>query len=118
MDTWDALQSSWKKRDTPPDLIAKGRETLNSSLQHELDKLIATSNPNPSQGDIQGIKDRIGEAVRAAIVDSLSIWDRLLSAIGFKAQDDQVGTAIFHFSHSDLMASDPRGIPLENNLGG
>jgi hypothetical protein len=83
---------------------ARGHERLDSTVRDKLAELLGTlsiSNPEPTQEDIDKMTDQIGSAVKDAIKDGVSVVEWLL---GFGNMDDQIGSAVFRFSHGELEA--------------
>jgi hypothetical protein len=84
---------------------ARGHERLDSTVRDKLAELLGTlsiSNPEPTQEDIDKMTDQIGSAVKDAIKDGVSVVEWLL---GFGNMDDQIGSAVFRFSHGELEAA-------------
>lgn len=92
--------------------VARGHERLDSTVRDKLAELLGTlsiSNPEPSQADIDKMTDQIGAAVKDAIKDGVSVGEWLL---GFGNMDDQIGSAVFRFSHGELEAAAGGTIPF------
>jgi hypothetical protein len=90
----------------------RGHERLDSTVRDKLAELLGTlsiSNPEPTQEDIDKMTDQIGSAVKDAIKDGVSVVEWLL---GFGNMDDQIGSAVFRFSHSELEAAGGSVIPF------
>lgn len=91
---------------------ARGHERLDSTVRDKLAELLGTlsiSNSEPTQEDIDRMTDQIGSAVKDAIKDGVSVAEWLL---GFGNMDDQIGTAVFRFSHGELEAAGGSVIPF------
>jgi hypothetical protein len=91
---------------------ARGHERLDSSVRDKLGELLGTlsiSKPEPTQEDINKMTDQIGSAVKDAIKDGVSVVEWLL---GFGNMDDQIGSAVFRFSHNELEAGGGGAIPF------
>jgi hypothetical protein len=91
---------------------ARGHERLDSTVRDKLAELLGTlsiSNPEPTQEDIDRMTDQIGSAVKDAIKDGVSVVEWLL---GFGNMDDQIGSAVFRFSHGELEAAGGGAIPF------
>lgn len=99
---------------------ARGHERLDSTVRDKLTELLGTlsiGNPEPTEQDIDKMSDQIGAAVRAAIKDGVSVAEWLL---GFGNMDDQIGSAVFRFSHATLEAAGGSALPFSrrwNNEG-
>lgn len=97
---------------TPATAIARGHEALDRSVRDKLSEFIGTlsiTKQEPTDEDIAALSDQIGEAVKGAIGDGVSV----LQWIGaFGNMDDQVGSAVFRFSHGGLEAAGGAAIPF------
>jgi surface antigen len=105
------------KNGTPADAVAQGHAALNSSLESALDSLITTlsiKSPDVTDADVQAMTTAVTTAVEGAIKGALSIWDKLGTVAGTTTQDEIVGSALYQFAVSDLVASPPAGIALGN----
>lgn len=92
--------------------VARGHERLDSGVRDKLTELLGTlsiSNPEPTQEDIDNMTDRIGAAVKDAFKDGVSVTEWLL---GFGNMDDQIGSAVFRFSHGVLEGTGGSPIPF------
>lgn len=105
---------------TPNSAVANGHIALNHAVEDELARLIPTlgiAKRTPTDADIQGMKDRIGAAVKKAIKDKVSVADWIL---GGGNMDDQIGSEVFLFSTSDLKNLGNDSLPFSktwNNEG-
>lgn len=91
---------------------ARGHERLDSAVRDELADLLGTlsiSNPEPTQADIDAMTAQIGSAVKDAIQDGVGVVEWLLA---FGNMDDQIGSAVFRFSHGELEAAAGGTIPF------
>lgn len=91
---------------------ARGHERLDSAVRDQLTSLLGTlgiTKPEPTEEDISAMSDRIGSAVKSAIQDGVGVVEWL---VGFGNMDDQVGSAVFRFSHSTLEQSGGAPIPF------
>lgn len=91
---------------------ARGHERLDSAVRDQLTALLGTlgiTKPEPTEEDIAAMSDRIGSAVKSAIQDGVGVVEWLL---GFGNMDDQVGSAVFRFSHGTLESSAGTPIPF------
>jgi len=95
---------------TPAAAIARGHEALDRSVRDKLGEFLGTlsiTKQEPTDEDIAALSDQIGEAVKSAIGDGVSV----LQWIGaFGNMDDQVGSAVFRFNHGGLEAAG--GVPI------
>jgi hypothetical protein len=92
--------------------VARGHERLDSAVRDELTSVLGTlsiAKTEPSAQDIDDMTGRIGNAVKAAIKDGVSVGEWLL---GFGNMDDQIGSAVFRFSHNKLETSAGTAIPF------
>ncbi|MEO8482788.1 MAG: hypothetical protein ABI634_11295 [Acidobacteriota bacterium] len=92
--------------------IALGHEALDRSVRDKLAEVLGTlsiSKPEPSEEDIAALTDQIGSAVKDAIGNGVSVLSWIA---GFGNMDDQIGSALFRFSHSQLEASGGAAIPF------
>jgi hypothetical protein len=98
--------------DTPAAAIARGHEALDRNVRDELTAVLGTlsvSNQEPSEEDITAMTDRIGDAVKQSIKDGVSVLDWI---VAFGNMDDQIGSAVFRFSHSQLEQAGAVPIPF------
>ncbi|HEY1141510.1 MAG TPA: hypothetical protein VGE88_15095 [Lysobacter sp.] len=97
---------------TPASAIARGHEALDRSVRDKLGEFLGTlsiSKQDPTDEDIEALSDQIGDAVKGAIGDGVSV----LQWIGaFGNMDDQVGSAVFRFTHGGLEAAGGAPIPF------
>jgi hypothetical protein len=87
---------------TPNSAIAKGHLALNKAVRDALNALIPTlssTHPEPTDAEIEAMKQRIRDAVLKAIIDNVSIFDWLK---GLGNMDDVIGAEVFRFSHNEL----------------
>lgn len=97
---------------TSASAIARGHEALDRSVRDRLAEVLGTlsvSKTEPTDEDIAALSDKIGEAVKSAITDGVSVIDWI---VGFGNMDDQIGSAVFRFSHSQLEAAAGASIPF------
>lgn len=97
---------------TPGADIARGHERLDSSVRDRLGELLgglSLSNPEPTQEDIDRLTGQIGDAVKSAIQDGVSVIEWLGA---FGNMDDEIGSAVFRFSHGQLEGSGGSPIPF------
>lgn len=97
---------------TPSSDIARGHEVLDSRVREGLAGVLASlsiSNPEPTDEDINALSDAIGEAVKNAVSDGVNVLEWL---VGFGNMDDQIGSATFRFSHSQLRGAGGAPIPF------
>jgi hypothetical protein len=98
--------------DTPASAIQRGHEALDRNVREKLAGLLATlsiSNPSPTDEDIAALSDQIGDAVKSAIGDGVSVIDWI---VAFGNMDDQIGSGVFRFSHNQLETSGGAPIPF------
>jgi len=97
---------------TPGSAIARGHEALDRTVRDKLAEVLGTlsiSRPEPSEEDIAALTDQIGNGVKSAIGDGVSV----LAWLGaFGNMDDQIGSALFRFSHKQLEESGGVSIPF------
>jgi hypothetical protein len=92
--------------------VARGHERLDSSVREKLAELLGTlsiSKTEPTEEDIDRMTDQIGSAVKDAIKDGVSVLEWL---VAFGNMDDQIGSAVFRFSHGQLESSGGAAIPF------
>jgi hypothetical protein len=97
---------------TPDSAVAKGHAELNIAVQAALNDLIPTLNAghlSPTDEEIQQMTDRVGSAVEDAIAQGTGVLDWIFAAGNM---DDKIGSAVFDYSSSDLLAAGPAGIVL------
>ena len=70
---------------------------------------MSINKPEPTDEDIAALSDAIGDAVKNAIKDGVNVLEWL---VGFGNMDDQIGSAVFRFSHNQLESAGPSGIPF------
>ncbi len=107
------------QQDTPADAVAAGHEALNNAVLQALNNVIPTvTNPNQpiTQADISNAESLIRTQVVNAIVNSLSIWDKLGTFLNDTFQDTYVGTGLQYFTDSQLMSSPALGIPIKQSI--
>ncbi len=101
---------------TPSSAIARGHEALDRSVRDKLTGFLGTlsiSKQEPTDEDIDALSDQIGNAVKSAIGDGVNVL-QWIGAIG--NMDDQIGSAVFRFSHAGLEASG--GTPIPSAVAG
>jgi hypothetical protein len=92
--------------------IALGHEALDRTVRDKLAEVLGTlsiSKPEPSEEDIAALTDQIGDAVKSAIGDGVSVLSWIS---GFGNMDDQIGSALFRFSHKQLEEFGGASIPF------
>lgn len=92
--------------------IALGHEALDRTVRDKLAEVLGTlsiSKSEPTEEDIAALTEQIGNAVKSAIGSGVSVLDWL---VGFGNMDDQIGSALFRFSHKQLEASGGVSIPF------
>ena len=92
--------------------IALGHEALDRTVRDKLAKVLGTlsiSKSEPSEEDIAALTDQIGQAVESAVGHGVSVLDWL---VAFGNMDDQIGSALFRFSHKQLEESGGVSIPF------
>lgn len=97
---------------TNSDAIQRGHEALDSSVRDRLAELVGSlsiTKPEPTDEDIAAVSDQIGEAVKSAIGDGVSVLSWIAS---WGNMDDQIGSAVFRFSHKQLEESGGVRIPF------
>lgn len=97
---------------TPANAIVRGHEALDSNVRTALADVLGTlsvSNPEPSEEDIAELSTKIGDAVREAVGAGVSVLDWIGA---FGNMDDQIGSDVFRFSHSQLEDSGGAMIPF------
>jgi hypothetical protein len=91
---------------TPDDAIAQGHEALNKGVREALNQLIPTlsiTKPSPTDADLKKLENDVSSAVLSAVSSNVSFWNAVWGFMSFgNNQDDQIGTAKFFFSHSQL----------------
>lgn len=101
---------------TPGPAVARGHEALNRAVRDSLNALIPTLNfghQEPTDAEIAAIQQKIGDAVKAAIRDGVSVWDWLG---GLGNMDDKIGSEVFRFSHNQLEANGVSGIGIQKRF--
>jgi hypothetical protein len=82
--------------------IAQGHDALNSSVRDQLAAVMSTisvAHQEPTDAEIDALSDQVADAVKNAIGEGVSV----LSWIGgWGNMDDEIGSAVFRFSHSQL----------------
>jgi hypothetical protein len=97
---------------TSDDAIQRGHEALDSSVRDRLAEVVGSlsiTKPEPTDEDIAAVSDQIGEAVKKAIGDGVSVLSWIA---GWGNMDDQIGSAVFRFSHKQLQDSGGVRIPF------
>lgn len=97
---------------TPASAVARGHEAFDSQLRDRLAEVIATLSINkrePTEDDIAALSGQIGSAVTSAMGDGVNVLEWFF---GFGDMDDQIGSAVFRFSHVQLEASGGMSIPF------
>lgn len=97
---------------TSASAIARGHEALDRNVRDRLAEVLGTlsiAKPEPTDEDIAALSDKIGEAVTSAIGDGVSVLDFIFA---FGNMDDQIGSAVFRFSHGQLEAAGGASIPF------
>ena len=87
---------------TPGNAIARGHEALDRNVRDKLAAVLGTlsiSKTEPSEEDLAALTGQIGDAVKSAVGDGVSVLEWLGA---FGNMDDQIGSAVFRFSHKDL----------------
>jgi hypothetical protein len=105
------------QNDTPSDAVAQGHQALNNSLQQGLDSLISSltiTHSTVTGDDVTALENQVSAAVKAAITNAVSTWDKILTGLGLQNQDSMAGTVVYRFAPSDLTSSPPAGIILQN----
>ena len=107
------------QNDTPADAVAQGHQALNNSLQQGLNSLISSltiTHSTVTDDDVTALENQVSSAVKSAITNALSTWNKALTFLGLQNQDSMAGTVVYRFVPSDLTASPPAGIPLQNGF--
>jgi hypothetical protein len=97
---------------TPGSAIARGHEALDRNVRDKLAEVLGTlsiSKTEPTEEDIAALTDQIGTAVKNAVGDGVNVLQWLA---GFGNMDDQIGSAVFRFSHKQLEESGGMNIPF------
>jgi hypothetical protein len=97
---------------TSDSAVARGHEALDRSVRDKLAEVLGTlsiSKSEPSEEDIAALTDQIGNAVKSAIGDGVSV---LAWIAGLGNMDDQIGSGVFRFSHKQLEESGGASIPF------
>ena len=97
---------------TSASAIARGHEALDRSVRDRLAEVLGTlsiSKAEPTDEDVAALSDKIGDAVKSAISDGVSVLDWL---VAFGNMDDQIGSTVFRFSHSQLEQAAGASIPF------
>lgn len=92
---------------TPGNAIARGHEALDRNVRDKLAEVLSTlsiSQTEPSEEDLAALTGQIGDAVKSAVGDGVSVLEWLGA---FGNMDDQIGSAVFRFSHKDLEGGTP-----------
>lgn len=92
--------------------IQRGHEALDSSIRDKLSAVLGTlsiGHTEPTDEEIQAMSDQVGEAVKSAIGDGVSVIEWIAA---FGNMDDQIGSAVFRFSHSQLEGMNGAPIPF------
>ena len=92
--------------------IQRGHDALDSNVRDRLAALVGSlsiSKPEPTDDDVSALSDQIGAAVKDAIGDGVSVLSWIA---GFGNMDDQIGSAVFRFSHKQLEGSNGMRIPF------
>lgn len=87
---------------TPGNAVARGHEALDRNVRDRLAEVLGTlsiSKTEPSEEDLAALTGQIGDAVKSAVGDGVSVLEWLGA---FGNMDDQIGSAVFRFSHKDL----------------
>jgi hypothetical protein len=96
--------------------VAAGHRVLDRAVRDALNALIPTlnaGNQEVSEEQIEEMKERIGSAVKAAIEDQVSAGEWLR---GFGNMDDEIGSEVFRFSHTELAERGIGGIPFQRRF--
>jgi len=108
------------QQNTPADAVAAGHAALNGAVLQALNNVIPTitnANQTITQGDISSAESQIRTQVVDAIINSLSIWDKINTVIlNTEFQDTFVGLGLQYFTDSQLMDSSPQGIPIKQSI--
>jgi len=105
--------------DTPDGDIAPGHQAMNNAVQQGLNNLIPTlgaKNQKPTQAEIDAIESQASSAVTAAVTNALGIGYKLLTFLGLQQQDDLWGDVVAFYTPSQLVASSPKGIPVNDGI--
>ncbi|PWG61236.1 hypothetical protein [Sediminicurvatus halobius] len=97
---------------TPASAIQRGHEALDRNVRDRLASLLGTlgiSKQEPTEADVAALSDAIGGAVKDAIADGVSVLDWIGA---FGNMDDQIGSAVFRFSHGQLESMGGAPIPF------
>ena len=97
---------------TSASAIARGHEALDRSVRDRLAEVLGTlsiSKAEPTDEDVAALSDKIGDAVKSAISDGVSVLDWI---VAFGNMDDQIGSAVFRFSHGQLEQAAGASIPF------
>jgi hypothetical protein len=97
---------------TSDSAIQRGHDALDRNVRDRLAALVGSlsiSKPEPTDDDVSALSDQIGAAVKDAIGDGVSVLSWIA---GFGNMDDQIGSAVFRFSHKQLEDSNGMRIPF------
>ena len=97
---------------TPAAAIQRGHEALDRNVRDGLAGVLATlsvAKPEPTEEDVAALSDAIGDAVKSAIKDGVSVLDWIGA---FGNMDDQIGSAVFRFAHGQLEGMGGAPIPF------
>lgn len=111
-----AITVLMEEDNTPNSAVARGHVALNKAVQDSLNALIPTLNfghQEPTDAEIAAMQQRIGDAVKSAIKDGVSVWDWLS---GFGNMDDKIGSEVFRFSHKQLEEGGAAGLPIQKRF--
>jgi predicted TIM-barrel fold metal-dependent hydrolase len=70
----------------------------------------------PTEAEIQAIESQASSAVAAAVTSALGIGYKLLTFLGLQQQDDLWGDVVTYYTASQLVASSPKGIPVNDGI--
>lgn len=90
--------------------IQRGHEALDSNVRDKLAAVLGTlsiGHTEPTDEEIAAMSDQIGDAVKSAIGDGVSVIEWIAA---FGNMDDQIGSAVFRFSQKQL--EDTHGAPI------
>lgn len=97
---------------TSASAISRGHEALDRNVRDQLAAVLGTlsiAHQEPSEEEIAAMSDQIGDAVKNAIKDGVSVLDWI---VAFGNMDDQIGSAVFRFSHKQLEQAGGMPIPF------
>lgn len=98
--------------ETPSAAIQRGHESFDRNVRDRLAEAagsLSFNHPTLTEAEVQALSDRIGDAVRDSIADGVSVLDWIFA---FGNMDDQIGSAVFFFSHDQLQGMNGAPIPF------